>query len=332
MRIPPFLLAGALLVPALACRDDGITPMEPSGPTSKPATADALGNWIARADYPNDILNSTGVSYIDPATRRSTVYVIGGKPTFGSGAGNITSAMKAYDVTGNVWRARAPYPIRVMTTNGGVQIGGRIYVSGGFTRHWDEQRGVWRLATVASLYVYDPATGGWSRRRDMPTPHAGGRSATYGGMLYVAAGDDLLRYDPSTDRWVLLGRTPHDMWRADGGFVGGKLYLLSWQSNTMDVYDPATRTWSLGPSRPTAYGCGGASTTLEAKLYLVGCYDLNDAYRSLILDPRAGTWSEAAAPPIYASGSSLVRVVVGGRLRLELVGGPHPGNNWQYLP
>ena len=53
----------------------------------------------------------------------------------------------------------------------------------------------------------------------------------------------------------------------------------------------------------------------------------------LVLDPAAGSWSQAAAPPVPAASLwTLSRVVVNGQARLQLVGGVTPGNNWQFTP
>ena len=308
----------------------------------------AVGSWISRADYPRDIWEASSASITNPSTLRTTVYVVGGIPRFLGGPGSITSGVKAYDVSANVWRSKAPYPVRVSGANGAVEINGKIYVSGGFTRRWDEQHGVYRLEVLRSLYVYDPATDKWSRGRDMPITAAKGVSGAYQGRLYVATscydtmvcGEQfdlgaLWRYNPSTDRWVLLSRTPHDPGYGGGGFVGGKLYLVE-DLGAMDIYDVATATWSTGPKRPFRY-CTPASTTLQAKLYLVGCrddFDDSGVWPMLVFDPKVGSWSQAAAPPEAATGHrwTLSRVVVNDQPRLELVGGARPGNNWQYAP
>jgi N-acetylneuraminic acid mutarotase len=326
---------------------------DPTGPTPEPgapvAAVAAAERWLPRADYPTDIWEAASASITTPATLRTILYVIGGRPKEFGSAGQITSAVKAYDVSANVWQAKAPYPVRIRATNGAVEINGKIYVSGGFTRRWDEQHGVWRLQTVKSLYVYDPATNTWTRRRDMPITTVQGVSAAYKGLLYVATDcfdevvcgeqDDrgaLWRYNPSTDRWVLLSRrTTTILGWSGGGFVGGKLYLVD-ELGELDIYDVATNRWSSGPRRPFRR-CSPASTTLQAKLYLVGCHDDDDesgVWPMLVFDPKVGSWSQAMAPPVAATGDrwTLSRVVANGRPRLELVGGARPGNNWQYVP
>lgn len=336
------VLAGLTLA---ACRDAPTAPVETEADAS--LLAAAVGTWNRRADYPRQIWETTSASITDPSTQRTIVYVIGGGVRRFGGDGAITDAVKAYDVSANRWRSRAPYPVRVRSTNGAVEVDGKIYVSGGFTRRRDDQRGVWRLETLKSLYIYDPATDKWTRGRDMPITSVNGVSAAYDGMLYVATGcydtavcgerfdqGALWRYNPRTDRWVMLDRIPHDPWDGGGGFIGGKFYVVEFLG-AVDVYDVATNSWSTGPQRPLR-ACAPLSATLQAKLYLVGCHDdFDDSgdYPMVVLDPEAGSWSEAAAPPVPADHHWTVsRIVVDGQAGLQLTGGTAPGNNWQFLP
>jgi galactose oxidase-like protein len=260
---------------------------------------------------------------------------------------NAFRAVRAYDVSANTWRSRAQLPLRLYGANGAVEINGKIYVSGGLTTYLDTLRGGWRASRLGSLYVYDPSTDKWTRRRDLPYTSAYGVSGAYGGQLYVAnfcehvavCGDgELLRYDPSTNRWMILGRTPHSPAFAGAGFVDRKFYLVDMDGH-LDIYDVATNRWSIGPLAPffqKAF-CPSTSATLQAKLYLVGCHESDDfsgVYPMLVYDPRSAAWSEAAAPPIPALGHwwNLTRVLVNGRPGLELIGGERPGNHAQFMP
>jgi hypothetical protein len=335
-------LTGALALGLLAACQ-----AEPAGPTQHSLSAGAAtvapGSWIARADYPSDIYSAASTAVTSGATQRITLYVIGGdRRGCCGGAGQLTDVVWAYDVASDAWRKRAPLPVRLRSSNRAVEIDGRIYVSGGCSRYWDETAGVWRLTPVRSLFAYDPAGNTWTRKRDMPIETSDGVGATYQGRLYVAAQcyeEDycgagyglgaLWRYNPATGRWALLGSTPH---RVDGGggFIGGKLYLVS-RAGDVDIYDPATGKWAAGPRRPFDASCGYLSGTLQARLYVVGRYD-DDRPTTLVLDPAAGAWTEAAPSPVEPSGATLSRVLVNGQPRLQLVGGPRPGNNLQFVP
>jgi Kelch motif len=324
------LSAGAAALALTACQQQDV-----AGPTSEveapSASAAATGTWVFRADHAKTVYHASSASITNPSTLRTLVYVIGGRS---SGNGTVTPAVKAFDVSSNLWRSKANYPLPIEETNGAVVLNGKIYVTGGFTRRYDATRDSYRLEPVARVYAYDPATNQWTRRRDMPVATVNGVSDASNGLLYVATGSVLWRYNPATDQWVQLGSTPHDTWDAGGGFIGGKLYLVE-ALGAVDIYDPATNTWSSGAQRPHRY-CTPAYTTWQAKLYFVGCHDDLDGsgnWPMLVFDPKTNSWSEAPVPPKAADNRwTLSRVVQNGKPALELVGGPAPGNNLQFRP
>ena len=174
LRWPSF---GAILL-LVACSGDPAAPVD-LDLREAPASTAATGSWITRADYPAPIWQATSVAITDPVTLRMNLYVIGGKAKQFGGPGNITSRVKAYDVSSNTWRSRAPYPVRIMSPNGAVELNGKIYVSGGWSRAWDEEHGVYRSDPVLLHYVYDPATNKWTRKRDIPTSSINGVSVAY---------------------------------------------------------------------------------------------------------------------------------------------------------
>ena len=339
-------VAGILLAGALgACESE---PLEPTAeaPPAAVTVAALAGSWTTRADYPFDIFGAVSAS-VTNSSGRSTLYVIGGRPVLTAGAGRITDAVRAYDVSANTWRKVAPYPIRIQLANEAVEIDGKIYVSGGFTRRWNEATESYVNQAVRSLYVYDPAANAWTRKRDMPTSTIAGLAAASQGRLYLAgscASDidcngpvngGLWRYNPATDRWALLGPTPHNP-TGVGGFIGGKLYVLAdapsfTEFSQLDIYDPATGQWSSGPHLPFPGFCDLPATTFQAKVYLVGCPD-GGRRTTLVFDPKVGAWTEAAPPPTERGLATLSRVFVNGQARLELVGGARPGNNLQFTP
>jgi N-acetylneuraminic acid mutarotase len=336
------ILVGALLA---GCRDETPTDLPGDPDLGKvPASATATGSWAARVAYPDPIWKATSVAITDPVTRRTNLYVIGGSRKEFAFPGNITDAVKAYDVSTRTWRSRAPYPVRITNPNEAVELNGKIYVSGGSSRVWDEEHDVYRADHVLLHHVYNPATNKWTRKRDIPTPSDNGVSAAYQGRIYVATrcenptlcgdlpGGAIWRYNPSTDRWVLLTRTPGD-YRV-GGVIAGKFYLVT-DLGVMDIYDVASNTWTTGPQRPKRL-CVQASATLQAKLYLVGlCHESDGSivYPTLVFDPNVGAWSQAAAAPANTREyHTLARVSVNGVPGLDLIGGPESGNHWRFVP
>ena len=334
----------------VACGPEGATDSGSSdaglGPSS--AAAVATGSWRTRAAYPTSVYEAESASITDPATRRTTVYVIGGRGDRRL-FNNVFAAVRAYDVSANIWQSKARLPVRLFGANGATEINGKIYVPGGLTSFLDPATGRWRARVLKSLYVYAPAADNWSRLKDMPYATSHGVIGSHGGRLYVAAfcqevaacvDGVLLRYNPSTNQWVDLGPTPHSPAFGGGGFVSGKLYLVDMDGH-VDIYDVANARWSTGPAAPFRQlgitFCPPASAILQAKVYLVGCHasdDFSGVHPMLVFDPQSGVWSEAAAPPIPALGHwwTLSRVVVNGKPGLELVGGERGGNHAQFMP
>jgi hypothetical protein len=335
----PFLAPVLLLV---ACSGDPSSPAEPDLREAAGSAA-AAGSWIARAAYPTPIWEAASVSVTDPTTLRTRLYVIGGKPKEFASPGNITSAVKVYDAATNKWQSRAPYPLRIRNP-AAAELNGKIYVSGGSSRVFDESHGVYRSSPSLQHHVYDIAANRWTRKRDIPSRAHHPVSAAYQGMIYVAAGCQsealcgdlpggaIWRYNPANDTWVLLTRSPDD-YRV-GGFIGGKFYLVR-DLGTLDIYDVASNTWSTGPQRPKRL-CLQTSTTLQAKLYLSGLCDdegPNSVYPTLVFDPKVAAWTEITAAPFGTREyHTLARVWVNGVAGLDLIGGPKSGNHWRLVP
>lgn len=336
---------GLVLAAALAmsgCQPDSTAPVMDAQPSA--ATASAVGGWTFRAPYPKSGFGSASASVTGPGG--SVLYVIGGQGLAG-GPGRITSAVKAYDVAADTWKPSAHYPVPVAFTHGAVEIDGKIYVTGGQSRRFDQQKQVNVGVMLRSLYVYDPATDSWRQRADLPILLSGqGVSGAYQGRLYVATicveqplcGDEnrgaLWRYTPATNTWVLLTRTPHNPNLGGGGFIDGKFYLIHEQlvgAGETDVYDVATDTWSVGPKRPGA-SCVPSYATLGARLYVTCPWRRTDG-GLVVLDPKTG-WSFAGPIPDNRGGNgyTMSRVVLNGHPLLELVGDAFPTNNLQYAP
>jgi hypothetical protein len=338
-----------LLSAALGCSDDAESPLAPTETPSKSgieAAATASATWQPRADYPTDLYNAVSAAYTNPSTLKSTLYVIGGALKLGGPAGSQTDAVRGYNVSANTWSLKAKLPTVLEQANQAVELNGKIYVAGGFSRFRDTKRNVWRLSESKALYVYDVATNSWTRKADMPQPGIHGIAAAFNGLIYVAtqcfdascgafARGVVWRYNPNTDRWVLETRVPNgETWRPAGGIIGGKLYVVDDANGATDIYDVTTKLWTTGPQRPFRR-CEGTSTTFQAKVYLTNCANDDGSDESmLVLDPKASTWTKLPAAPAEQRGAqaTLARVGLNGVNRLELVGGAKPGNNWQYTP
>ncbi|MCW3999181.1 MAG: hypothetical protein NWE93_02970 [Candidatus Bathyarchaeota archaeon] len=134
---------------------------------------------------------------------------------------------------------------------------------------------------------YNPATDTWRTRASMPTPRSGFAIAVYSNRLYVFGGTlgngyvgNSEVYDPQANSWQTVASMPTP--RADlcACVVGDKIYLIGGkcyssispyyvETDLIEVYDPATDTWSTASSMPTAVqGC--ASAVADGSIYVLG--------------------------------------------------------------
>ena len=216
------MMTAGVLVLAACGADDSTAP----GPMETPSAAVAAvaNSWIKRADYPGTIYDAADAVTTN-ASNQSTLYIIGGKTKSALGEGSITDAVKAYNTATNTWTSKAHLPRPIRLSNGAVVLDGKIYLTGGFTKRLNPETGFYDAETLKSLYVYNPGTNAWTRKRDMPIPTINGVSGAFGGKLYVVTAcytrsycgetfsrGALFRYNPANDNWVLLTRTPHDPW------------------------------------------------------------------------------------------------------------------------
>jgi N-acetylneuraminic acid mutarotase len=336
----PMTLALSLLFLS-SCSETTTEPEATAVPTETPQFAVGSNSWVTRADMPSTTRDRLATAVVTNRGQ-STLYAIGGATSSGGSLGRV----QAYNVATNTWKWRAELPIAVYNTNGAAEINGKIYISGGVTRDKFFRR---------ELYMFDPATNKWTRKRDMPEVTWGGLTAVLNGQLYVLTcelEDDcyidfaplsLYRYDPATDQWTLLGNSPPQTRRPMGGFMGRKLYFTgdnsprSGEGGLFTAYDPATNTWTRKTPMP-APRFNGAGVTLGGKLYVIGGLQRNpdgsisQVRTTSVYNPNTDTWSNVKPMPDLRSGFSASLVFLDRKPRIEVVGGPRPGNNLQYVP
>ena len=86
-------------------------------------------------------------------------------------------------------------------------------------------------------------------------------------------------------------------------YVDGLLYVAGgWldsgaTTTRLEVYDPATNSWSTGPRMPKGYAGSGVAV-LDGKIYVIdGCTSGCGVTDAQVFDPTSGSWSAAAAYP-----------------------------------
>ena len=179
-------------------------------------------------------------------------------------------------------------------------VEGKIYLIGGTPLEnlrgvrRENEPGIWKGPFGMSLVeVYDPQTNMWERLTDMPTARSGAKAAVVAGRIYVLAGrvgkdrqavnlktlKVVEMYNPETDTWV----RKQDMSRRRAAFgigvVAGKIYAIGgtvdfqpevpWRVDLVEVYDPATDTWTKRADMPTRRRAVKA-VVIRDTLYAIG--------------------------------------------------------------
>jgi len=228
---------------------------------------------------------ATGMAAV--ATSGGRIYLLGGVGT--------ESQVNIYDPATGSWASGAALPFGRRGAAAVADPAGRIYLLGGAL---DPALGGGRMARVD---LYDPATNSWASTPPaaMSVPRHSLGAAWLNGRIVTAGGDDGLTtnfigsravesYDPATNTWEPLPSLL--ALRAGMGLAaaGGKLYAVGgYSQNTspvavfppsypapVEVYDPATGGWTVGPSLqiPRSYA-GVALSEWNGGIYIVGGFN-----------------------------------------------------------
>jgi N-acetylneuraminic acid mutarotase len=243
--------------------------------------------------------------------------------------------VEEYDPAADTWTRRADMP----TARQGVcaaAVDGIIYAIGGWNPSGD-------LSTVEA---YDPATDTWTTKADMPTRRNNPAVAVVDGIIYVISGNPGIEvtsaveaYNPATDKWTTKADMPTARDEADACVIDGRIYVSGGASawpgtdsptlSTVEVYDPATDTWTQASDMPRARFAHAASV-VNGKMYIFGGVNsemiklaeggkLDDGemeeFFSIVevYDPATDTWT-TAADRLPTFRASLTAAVVDGRI------------------
>jgi N-acetylneuraminic acid mutarotase len=331
-----------------ACGEEATQPNTAANQPNVPQLAVASSTWIQRRLMPLDV-RSPAAANVPNAQGQSILYVMGGQKLESDFPNEVPlGEVRAYNVATNTWiYSKRDMPAPRYATNGAGVIGGKIYVSGGYTSEHKPS---------ASLFVYDPASNTWNRKRDMPAPGGWGVTGVIQDKLYVATLNDrglgiaprdtvadFFRYDPTKDSWTKLAKaTGYSMDNPGGGVVNDKFYLIG---PRVLEYDPNTNQWTKkGPWGPSTGGfLEGRTAVLLAHLYVFG-FEANGSPNPIqpgifIYNPANDSWAKKSLNfgGLCCSGvaeRTPARVFLNGKPRVEWVGWLHTdvSNNLQYVP
>lgn len=262
----------------------------------------ALNTWTTETALPQ-ALQEASVTALN-----GQVYLVGGSNFQGR-----SNATYVFDPAAHTWTTRAPYPGTARDHIGIAASTGFVYLVGGIT--------AWPGPAVTTVQRYDPTNDTWADVAPLPLPRGAAGVAVMNRKIYVAGGlrdgaavNDFTAYDPVTNTWETLPAMPTARDHLVAVALNGKVYAIGGRpgSNaacgpltTVEVYNPATNTWSPGAPMITARG-GHAAGTLNGRVQVfggeggAGCGIIASAEE---YDPVSNTWSSLPSMPTPRHGT-----------------------------
>ncbi len=234
-------------------------------------------------------------------------------------------------VYGGVWTTKVDMPTARWEPYTCV-VDGKIYVIGGAGPVYQ---------ALGTVEVYDPVTDTWTAKSEMPTARQGLSTSVVNGKIYAIGGgvspsisyssietfSSVEEYDPVTDTWTTKSPMPTSRgWHA-ASVVGGKIYIIGGSQDSgpssnrvlaVEVYDPATDTWSQKGDMPRGRAAGSSSVA-GGKIYLIGGYGGSGSV--VEYDPENDAWTVKLDMPTKRIGLS-TSVLYG---KIYVIGGYIPG-------
>lgn len=284
------------------------------------SVAEAQSSWQALADMPEARFEAAAAVIDD------TLYCFGG---YARGVRSSELAW-AYNLAENEWRRLTDMPSSITHMNAVVD-GRSVWYAGGFKDGYpgkviDE---VWRYDVDKDTFVVGPS---------LPEPRAGGGLALVGRRLHYIGGLLSDRDTDSADHWVLDLRAGGSSakWESAAAMPAprnqfgtvvhqGKIYAIGGQfghdsrqgkppfdQSRVDIYDPATDSWSSGPDLPKPHSHAEGSTLVhDGRLFVMGGRSVSEN-ESAIWVLSAGKWSQFDELPTPLLGPAAR--IIGGRL------------------
>ncbi len=238
--------------------------------------------WINKTPMPISRSWAPAVQY------GGKIYVVGGCSSSQSQQfQNAIANVEVYDPSSDSWTELAAMPTARVSPVAAL-LNGSIYVIGGFdpSYYWSAD---------PTVEVYNIASNTWSTGTPLPTGCSWASAVALNGKIYVLGGvgsdyfNTMQIFDPSTNAWSSGPSFTGGRYLCAATTYNGKIYLIggdSWETgsdvvyNDIQVYDPATNTWTSKTPMPSPYS-GLSAVALSGKIYVFGgdamakIYDIN---------------------------------------------------------
>lgn len=218
-----------------------------------------------------------------------------------------------FDPSAKTWTKMSDLP-EGLSQSATAMDGANMYFAGGYVANGTKQT----FSTV-KVWKYNSTTDTYTRLTDLPEARGVGGLALSNNKLYYLSGSDSKRAD-STKCWTLdlsntaagwqaIAAVPTKTNRAGVAVLDNKIYLVGGQQlydanaiyqSIVQMYDPATNTWSTRASLPSARSHIMASTFIRSgKIIVAGGEGTGRAKLSKVdqYDPLTNTWQSLTSLP-----------------------------------
>jgi len=229
------------------------------------------------------------------------------QPRLGFGArflyvmGGSTREVGIYDPQADTWSAGTPMATSHSSGSADV-LNGKIYMMGG-------------AGAGKTVEVFDSQTGSWAAVAPMAASRVKFAAATCGGKIYAIGGNagnagstrlsSAEAFDPRTGAWAEVAPMAAPRSSPGAAALDGKIYVIggviegtvsSNVTDSMQVYDPQTKTWAAGPPMASGRLAPGVAA-LGGKIYAVGGYNATAGGAVSVVeafDPQTNSWAAVA--------------------------------------
>jgi hypothetical protein len=241
-----------------------------------------LNSWTTKsATYPDNQVNNMacGVLSVNGA---DYIYCVGGSA---AGATTATDRVFRYDpVTDTITTIGAPWPgaMGTILPGGFAVLNDKLYILGGFNINVGMVNTIWEFTPSPPSWVQKstvlPTALGYIPTATLGTLITTGGGATFDGTL-LHDSTFSFGYDPVANTIHSISPIPRATSETRGLNFCGMMYVMGGgtdapnPSNEVDIYDPASNSWSVG--QPFAHARRNFATDTDAsqRIWLAGGYD-----------------------------------------------------------
>jgi len=228
--------------------------------------------WTYKSSNENN--NGQGVEELTGAVFNDKLYVFGAEG--GGTPYGVFNFVQEYDPAADTWTSKAPKPTIVSGATAAVYDGEIFLFGGGYSNTETTSRIYYNV-----VEAYNPTENTWRPVTNMPYNLGHMAVSIIGTKAYLVGGYDrdtgnlqqnIIAYDFVSNQWITEGlgelSAPRLFFYASSApIVDGKIYLVGgwtnvgWNftdesnlsiTNEVQIYDPSSQSFSLGPSLPQA--------------------------------------------------------------------------------